>query len=805
MDVVNTPPVSTYRLQIHSGFTFDDAAAIVPYLRDLGVTHAYLSPILQAAPGSAHGYDVVDHGALSADAGGEPAFRRLAAALREHGLSAVADLVPNHMAVPEPESLNRALWTVLRDGPTSSHAAWFDVDWEAGPLLMPVLGQPIGDVVAAGELKVEATDGAEPVLRYYDHVFPLREGTAGLPLPDLLDRQFYRLAWWRVGAEELNYRRFFDVTTLAGIRVEDPAVFDPTHRLIVELIEAGSLTGLRIDHPDGLADPRGYLRRLEAATGGTWVVVEKILESDEQLPTDWPCAGTTGYDALNRIGGLFLDPASRERLDALGAELAPSPPGGLDAVILAAKEQVVDTVLVAEVNRLVRLLRAVCRADLALRDHSENALRAGLRALLIAMDRYRAYGVPGEPFPAESAAVVEAAAERARATLSDEPDLRALAAVTALVQDTTSGDPRRDELVVRFQQTCGPVMAKGIEDTTFYRWHRLIALNEVGADPHAYGYSPAEFHAFAARLARDWPATMTTLSTHDTKRSEDARARLIALAEVPDRWAAALADWMSRFPADLPSGVAYLFWQTVVAAWVSPGPPDPDRIVDYLRKAGREGKQWTNWITPDAEAEARVEAFARSVLTDPDTVRAVDEFVVLLETGDRAVVLGQKLLQLTMPGVPDVYQGCEVVDRSLVDPDNRRPVDYTVRAGLLASLESAPADTLDTQKLLVTSRTVRLRREHPDWFAGGYAPIATSTPHLVAFGRGAGDEVSCVTLVTRLPEQLGREGGWKDSSVDLPAGDWVDLFTGARVTASAAGARVADVLTALPVALLIRD
>ncbi len=814
------PPTATYRLQISPEFTFGHAADVCSYLAQLGVSHLFLSPILQAVPGSTHGYDVIDHAALSADAGGRAGFGQLVRAAHASGLKIVADVVPNHMAVPVPENLNAPLWAVLRDGPGSSFAAWFDIDWSTGQVLMPVLGDPVATVVEAGQLVVDDT-GTEPVLRYFDHVFPLRDGTSSLPLPELLAAQHYRLAWWRIGAQELNYRRFFDVTTLAGIRVEEAEVFDVTHALLADLVREGALDGLRIDHPDGLADPRGYLVRLARATGASWVVVEKILEGDETLPLDWACAGTTGYDALNVIGGLFVDPAARlelgrlalppHRVDDERVHDLDSMADELELAMRSAKDEVLRNVLPAEVTRLVDLLTRICAHSLELRDHTRVALRQAVLLLLLEMDRYRAYVVPGEKPPPESIAVIEAAAERARTRLSGPQDRAALDAVADLALDTESGDPERDEFVVRFQQTCGPVMAKGIEDTLFYRWLPLLALNEVGADPHRFGYSPTEFHAYANRLLRDWPATMTTLSTHDTKRSEDARARLYAVSEVPDDWARAVHTWTGaarRLEAgSIDPQAAYLLWQTLVATWTPDGPPTPARITGYLQKALREAKLRTGWTDPDQEYETSAEAVARAVLGDAGLVASISAFVDLLSRGDRANVLGQKLIQLTMPGVPDVYQGCELVDRSLVDPDNRRPVDYAQRLALLNGLARQPVPaSLDAEKLLVTTRALQLRREHPEWFGTSsvYAPLPVSTDHAVAFARGSsGTEPQVITVATRLALRLAASGGWGDSTVDLPGPEWTDILTGRDFPDGTT--ELATLLADLPVALLIRS
>jgi (1->4)-alpha-D-glucan 1-alpha-D-glucosylmutase len=818
-------PVSTYRVQVRQGFGFDDVAALADHLAALGVSHVYLSPILRATPGSAHGYDVVDHAQLSPDAGGREAFERMTAALARHGLSAVADVVPNHMAVPTPARLNAALWSVLRDGPGSPHARWFDVDWSVPDrsLLMPVLGRRIGQVLADGELSVD-TSGDEPVLRYYDHEFPVRPGTADLPLPELVERQWYRLAWWRTADDELNYRRFFDVDTLAAVRVEDPVVFAATHELLLDLVGAGDLGGLRIDHPDGLADPRGYLRRLAEATDGAWVVVEKILEAEEELPDDWPCAGTTGYDALARVGGLFVDPAGAAPLSSLLAELA-GDPSELADVVERSKREVIEHSLHAEIQRLTDLLVDISHADLALRDHTRRMLRDAVVELLVAMDRYRAYVVPGEPPPAESVAVVRQAAARARGRLPEE-GRDALDAVAELVLGRLDGpDPeRRAELIVRFQQTCGPVMAKGVEDTAFYRWHRLVSLNEVGGDPGRFGVAPEEFHSYCNRLEAHWPATMTTLSTHDTKRSEDARARLAVLSELHLEWGAAVRAWREQAQPygsdqwpDPPT--AYLFWQALVATWEfgggATGAAAEERLRGYLEKATREAKVHTSWTNPEAGYERAVADFARGVLGDETLLASVGEFCATLDAPARVGVLGQKLVQLTMPGVPDVYQGTEIVDLSLVDPDNRRPVDVARRRELLAaldggapaaSLEPAPDRALDLEKLLVTSRALRLRREHPEWFVGPdatYLPVATSSGNALAFARGDAAGPAAVTVATRLPVALARHGGWYEHTVALPAGSWTDVLTGRPVAGGSAP--LEEVLATLPVALLVRD
>ena len=507
-------------------------------------------------------------------------------------------------------------------------------------ILMPVLGSRIGQVLAAGELAVDHS-GDEPVLRYFDHEFPVRPGTEHLPLADLVDRQWYRLAHWKVGDSELNYRRFFDVGTLAAVRVEDPEVFEATHRLLLDLVDDGSLDGLRIDHPDGLADPRGYLRRLADASGGSWVVVEKILEGEETLPEDWPCAGTTGYDALARVGGLFVQPSAAGALQATWSDFADGDPDllrDMHHVVTRAKHEVVEGSLYAEVHRLVELLVQITAADIRLRDHTRRGLEASLVELLVAFDRYRAYVVPGEPAPPSEVAVVERAAEVARAHLPDDVHetldlVRDLVLGREAGSAGRSGDADRAELVVRFQQTCGPVMAKGIEDTAFYRSFRLAGLNEVGGDPDRFGVSPEQLHAFGERLLAHWPTAMTTLSTHDTKRAEDARARLAVLSEVPAEWDAAVRGWHAasaplRSPL-LDGPTEYLVWQILVATWdhVDDRPLAEERLQQYLTKAVREAKLRTTWTAVDEPYEEAVAEFATGVLASAELVDGVRAFV----------------------------------------------------------------------------------------------------------------------------------------------------------------------------------
>jgi (1->4)-alpha-D-glucan 1-alpha-D-glucosylmutase len=769
-------------------------------------------------PGSAHGYDVVDHSRLSARLGGEGGFRDMVASFRRHGLGVIVDVVPNHMAIGAPESLNRQFWSVLRDGSGSAYAHWFDIDWRAqrGRVLLPILAGPLGDCI--GELAVEHGGPDGTVLLYHEHVLPVRPGTEDLPLADLAAAQHYRLADWRAAATELNWRRFFDITSLIAVRVEDEDVFAATHGILLGLMAEGLIDGLRVDHPDGLANPRGYLDRLAKATDGAWVACEKILTGDEELPADWKCAGTTGYDALGRAGGLFLDPAGAAPLTAEYARFTGGTPH-FAPVAETAKREVTRGSLGAEVRRLARLVPR--RDDPELRGLAARDLRTVVAELLAAVPVYRAYVVPGEPPSAASAAIVAGAAAQAGRQLPER--LRpALAAVAALAVDragkTGDGGGWRDELVVRFQQTCGPVMAKGVEDTAFYRWSRLVSLNEVGGEPDSSGTQPEAFHEFARRLARDWPATLTTLSTHDTKRQEDVRARLAVLTEIPQEWAAEIARWheaavalsggRARSPgaAGKQSGgrlpeadTEYLMWQTLVGAW----PVSAERATAYLTKAMREAKTATSWQNPDEDYEAALLGLAAAVLGDPGLTAAIAGFAASIAADARVNSLGAKLVQLTMPGAADVYQGCELGGFALVDPDNRHLVDYSWRWFLLAAQDAGgpgPPPDLDTEKLLVTSRALRMRREHPDWFTGGYAPVRATGPaagHVIAFQRGG----HAITVATRLPAGLRRRGGWAGTALPVPEGRWRDVLTGA--THSGPRPLLSDIAGRLPVALLV--
>ncbi|WP_425428131.1 malto-oligosyltrehalose synthase [Allonocardiopsis opalescens] len=781
-------PASTYRLQLRSGFGLDDAAEVVDYLERLGVDAVYTSPLLAAAPGSTHGYDVVDTGRTCDGLGGDAARRALVKRLRGAGMRLVVDIVPNHMSVAVPAA-NPWWWDVLRLGAGSPFAHYFDIDWDRGPLLVPVLGDDgDGGAAALAELRL---DGDR--LAYYDHRFPLAPGTApadGSTSPDAVraahERQHYRLVSWRRGNTELNYRRFFDITTLAAVRVEDPEVFAAAHTEILRWVEAGEVDGLRVDHPDGLTDPGGYTRMLRAAAPGQWIVVEKILGPGEELPATWPVHGTTGYDALRDIGAVFVDPAGRDPLTALARRHGvPTDPEReeYEARLLAA-----TTVLCAEVRRIARLVPPAVQSDRAER---------AVAVLLACFPVYRSYLADGRAAPLT---------EALRTARIRHPDLAdAFDQLAALLRADPLG-----ELAERIQQTSGMVMAKGVEDTAFYRLNAFVALNEVGGDPARFGLDdPAEFHRTSAAREAAAPATMTALSTHDTKRSEDVRARLAVLTELADEAAGAIGRWSRRTGLPEPS-LDLLAWQTLLGAW----PIDADRLRGYLLKAAKEAKLATSWIEPDTAFEEEVAAWPERVLGDAELVGEIEVLVERITPPGWSNALGQKLLQLAGPGVPDVYQGTELWDHSLVDPDNRRPVDYALRRELLDRLDAGLVPELDATgaaKLHLVRHVLRLRRERPGLFTG-YLPLPADGPaarHAVAFARGR--EPGVVAVATRLPVGLAASGGWRGTVLPLPPGGWTDVLTGRPAAPPGPGvprppvALLAELLDRYPVALLVRD
>jgi (1->4)-alpha-D-glucan 1-alpha-D-glucosylmutase len=882
---VPTEARATYRVQLHAGFPFDAARDQVDYLDRLGVSHLYCSPVLQAAPGSTHGYDVVDHGKVNVELGGEEGYARLSAALRARGMCQLLDVVPNHMAIVTPH--NRWWWDVLENGPSSRYAAYFDVDWDPpeaklrNTVLLPVLEDQYGRVLDKELVGVAREDGTFTV-KYHDHQWPVaprsmdkllaaaaeRAGSDELAFiadsygrlasstatdvaairrrhrhkevlrqmlerlcreqpalaaevdaevarlnadPDALDafleRQNYRVAFWKTALGDLGYRRFFDVNTLVGLRVEVERVFLDTHHLILGWLDDGTVDGLRIDHPDGLRDPAAYLHRLRSARPGVWVVVEKILEPGESLPENWPVEGTTGYDFMARVSSLFVDPAGEEPLTRLYAGLTGEPTEYAE-VLRVRKHRVLRDVLGSDLNRLTALLVEVCERHRHYRDHTRHELHEMLREVIACFPVYRAYvsadaegaSVQDEKYVAEAMAVV-----RAR---RPEFDMRLLDFLRDLLLRRIPGE-KETELVLRFQQVTGPAMAKGAEDTAFYCYNRLVSLNEVGGAPDRFGLSVADFHEACVAAQWRWPRGLLATSTHDSKRSEDVRARINLLSEAPEAWARVVGPWFERHQAfwgkEAPDrNTEYLFYQTMVGAW----PIEKERIKAYMEKAAREAKSRTSWTAPNADYESALQGFLDAVTADERFRREIEAFVgTLLEAG-RVSSLAQVLLKMTAPGVPDIYQGTELWDLSLVDPDNRRPVDYALRKRLLGELEGMSPEAILARgdeglpKLWVTTRSLGLRRERPQAFGreGAYTPLAVegrAADHVVAFSRGG----EVVTVVPRLVLKL--RGEWADTRVMLPEGSWRNELTGETVTGGAASP--GKLFAKFPVGLLSRQ
>ena len=808
-----TAPTSTYRVQLHPGFTLDDAAHRIDYFARLGAGAIYLSPILTAAPGSQHGYDVVDPTEVAPVLGGDIARVSLAEKTHDRGMAVVADIVPNHMSVEWPEA-NPWWWGLLKYGRDSIHARCFDVDLDAGPIPIPVLADDGDD----GRAALEQLTISDDCLVHHDKRYPLAPGTyePGDTVARVHERQHYRLVSWRRGDSELTYRRFFDIDTLAAVRVEDPAVFDAGHTEILRWAASGQLDGLRVDHVDGLSDPGGYLRRLAARFPG-WIVVEKILAPGEDLCDSWPVAGTTGYDALREFCGVFVDPDGEEALTTLATEKGV--PVDVEHTDAEARRHAAGTLLRAEVDRIAELL-----PDLPAPRRAE-----AVAELLGAFDVYRSYLPEGRD--AWTRAVDRACDRR--------PDLAPeLKAVDLQVREDPTG-----ELAHRVQQTSGMVVAMGTENTAFYRGTRFVALNEVGGDPAEFAVAPQEFHRAAAEREAGQPDTMTTLSTHDTKRSEDVRARLAALSEVAGDFADAVRRWSARRPLPEPS-LDLLGWQTLVGAW----PIGEERLTAYLLKAAREARLGTSWTDQDPEFEERVRTWPGLVLGDTDLRAEITAFVDAIREAGWSNSLGQKALQLLGPGVPDLYQGTELWDLSLVDPDNRRPVDFDARSELLTRIETGwrpPVENIGAAKLHLVRTCLHTRRE---LLLGGYLPLPASgsaADHALAFARtstvdradvaeagvsrpadaaaslGAAPEhggpgttarhPDLVVLTTRLPITLADLGGWHDTVLPLPSGPgtWVDRLTGRPLapdrTDGFTAPLVADLLDRYPVAVLVRE
>ncbi|MGY3616980.1 malto-oligosyltrehalose synthase [Bradyrhizobium sp. USDA 10063] len=839
-------PIATYRLQLTADFDFDAAAEVVPYLKSLGITHLYASPFMKARKGSTHGYDIVDHTKFNPELGGEAGFERLHATLKQHDLGLILDFVPNHVGVHFDD--NPWWLDVLEWGPTSPHAACFDIDWEQlpyrarGGVLLPILGSSYGQALERGEieLRYDAGEGSFSAW-YYEHRLPIaperygemlrtivREADAAdsdagkailalasrykglrhpnrkeapgfkaelnsiagaaeiiarglsayragegrqaqtLALHHLLERQHYKLGHWRLASSDINYRRFFDINNLAGIRVEDAGTFEAIHLLVKRLIAEGKLQGLRLDHIDGLCDPAQYCQRLrrlirhsQGAGRPFYLVIEKILGEREKLPALAGVHGTTGYEWMNAITQALVEDKGLEPLDEIWRQISNRSPR-LTPVLREAKRRVLETLLTSEFTVLWRLLARIANGHYSTRDFSADSLRQALELYVLHFPVYRTYLSASGPTPHDRALIAKTVT-RARGDwfAADEGIFGFLQ--DALTMDlikpgrATHSAPRVRRFAQKVQQFTGPMMAKSLEDTTFYRYHRLLALNEVGGDPAAKALSIDAFHEMMQRRATEWPHGMTATATHDTKRGEDARARILALAEIPGEWTSAVSRWKVLNAPHLvvdgefraPSATSeYMLYQTLLGAWQPDDPHFLERMQDYALKASREGKQETSWLNPNQTYEAGVKTFLERIL---DRSRSA-EFLSALETLARRLSLlgalnslSQLTLKATLPGVPDFYQGTEFWDFSLVDPDNRRPVDFAARSSVLAALEKPDWAQLVREwpdgrlKLAWTRHLLRLRGELPDVFTqGNYLPLEASGPHrdhVIAFAR----------------------------------------------------------------------
>jgi (1->4)-alpha-D-glucan 1-alpha-D-glucosylmutase len=758
------------RLQLHKGFTFADAAALVPYLVDLGISHVYASPILTARAGSLHGYDVVDPTSVNPELGGESAFRDFVAVLRSAGLGLIVDIVPNHMAVGGSDN---PWWIdVLRHGRSSRYADFFDIDWNSddpalrGKVLAPFLGRPYGE--ALNDMQLSSTPSGEPVIRYFDNEFPVDPATLNEPCPlhELLERQHYRLAWWGVAGDEINWRRFFDINGLAGLRIEDPVVFEATHATLFRLYADGLIDGFRVDHVDGLSDPPGYCRRLRLRLRGlapgrhAYLVIEKILGSGESLPTDWDVDGTSGYDFMNEVSALQHNAASTTALGQLWHSLTHRP-ADFHAEETIARLEILEKNFDAQLNSVTTELHRIARSSRDTRDTSAAAIRRGLVALLSHFPVYRTYDAGTKRSPSDQLAFAKALAAAKQATPASAH------AVLGQLGRWLGGEPGHKTANTRFQQLSAPIAAKAVEDTAFYRYGRLLSRNDVGFDAARLGGSIADFHRACADRLAAFPDAMLATATHDHKRGEDLRARLAVISEVPTEWAAFLAECQAITqgqtinrekpdPAD-----EIMLYQMIVGAW----PPhlnlsdEPacqafaERLAIWQQKALREAKLRTDWTTPNETYETTARNFLfRLFSPSGGFLPLARSFIDTIAPAGAVNGLAQAMLKMTVPGMPDFFQGSEFWDFSLVDPDNRRPVDYRARR------EAAGHSWRDgCVKQAMIRKILTLRRQLPDLFArGGYSPLPVKGPledHIVAFTRTQGQSL-LIVVVPRLVHRL---------------------------------------------------
>lgn len=805
-------PRATYRLQLHAGFTFDDAAGVVDYLDDLGVSHVYLSPVAQAARGSAHGYDGVDPTRIDDERGGEAGFERLCDACRTRGLGVVIDIVPNHLDVSSDD--NRWWRDVLRGGRASEFAGAFDIDWndeEAGErVVLPVLGEPPDEAMTGGRLTI-TTQPDGPALRYFERSFPLRADDQHPESPgEALPRQHYDLEEWRTGSARLNYRRFFDITSLAGVRVEDDAVFDRTHALVRRLVDSGVIDGLRVDHVDGMRDPEAYLARLREAAPDRWIVVEKILQRGEGLRVEWPVDGTTGYEFADLAIGVLIDPRGEAAVRTTHERLVGGAPP-VDDAVFEAKAMAATDLLGAELRRLAREFRAAMRSR-----EPEDNVRGAIATLAACFPVYRTYVVPERRVATalDAERVLAATEEASRREPGSAPLFEAMRDLLLLRGDPVDADAAR-EFAARFQQYSAPVMAKGVEDTAFYRLSAFVATNDVGGEPGGFARSLDEFHAANIDRAARWPASMVTTSTHDTKRSEDVRSRLAVISERPGDWTRLAERWMAWFDRHAPGierPLAYTLLQNIVGAW----PIGPDRARAFARKAAREAKTATSWLSPDERYEGALDDAVASVLADGPVRAEVERFLAVARRAGRLNSLSLAAIKLLAPGVPDIYQGCDLWDLSLVDPDNRRAVDFAARREALRREISMPVEDVAATiaepndpgvgKMFITRLALRVRAERPACFGrtSGYKALRAAgaeARRVVAFVRTDTHGEPGVVLVA---PRFNAGGEWSATSIDLPeapgGGPWINRAGGGLHAPGAAPLR--DLTSTFPVAVL---
>jgi len=877
-------PGSTYRLQLHKNFTLDDASAIADYLKQLGVTHVYSSPYLQAVSGSMHGYDVVDHRRVNEELGGEAAHERFCKQLGDLGLGQVLDIVPNHMSLGME---NRYWWDVLENGTNSLYASFFDIDWNSSEerlrdkVLVPILPDQYGRVLGAGGIKLTrkgrsfAVETAGQVLPVAPQTLApllskaaeyarndtlnfLAESYGRLPSLDVTDRrtalvrnrdklvlhrllqrlcseeeevreavdrtiaelnenfdaldqflsqQNYRIAFWKTADQQLGYRRFFDVNTMIGLRQERDYVFDETHSLLIKWLRQGVIDGVRVDHPDGLRDPVQYFRRLREKAPEAWIVGEKILEPGEWLRDDWPVEGTSGYDFLNVALGVLIDPKGLKRLSEFYKEFT-GDDCAFPEIAHEKKLAVEQEALGSDVNRLTDLFVDICESHREQRDFTRAEIRRAIREVVACFSVYRTYVVPdrGEILD-EDRRRIEQAIECGKKHRQDI-DALLFDFMRDVLELKVTGQ-QESEFVYRFQQFTGPVMAKGVEDTAFYCHNRLLALNEVGGDPDSDGVSLRDFHLYQERMQQTFPSTMVTLSTHDTKRSDDVRARLAVLSENPEAFFEAARRWSEQAAQYNPEKVIarsteWFLYQTLVGAW----PIDGERLRAYMQKAMREAKVRTSWVMNNAQYESALNGLIDGLLGDEKFVACLEQFVAAIQNAGRVNSLTQTLMKHTAPGVPDLYQGGELWDFSLVDPDNRRPVDYELRRKLLAEIDSMNvAEVMQRSdgglpKLWTIHQSLRLRNEHPEWFGreAVYEPIqarGAQAERVIAYLRGG----NVLTVAQRWPL---RGGPWAETTVDLPEGKWRNYMTNELIAHGGGAFKVKDCFSMFPVALLAR-